>query len=229
MPEIRSDKWFYANTAAGFLEDTKKEGYIPELLHKRFEEMWGREPSLSLLHSWEVSPLAIADALTKGHVKRDEVVILEYCLDANHRIDALVCGYEKDQPTVVLIETKQWNELPIRESDIQDYLEMKFNHGWIEVEHPSAQVMRYRNKMHGILNGDSAGSVDIRLIPYSFLHNCYELSKDQLRVLRGEKFGNLFDQVPIYTSKFSKALGNRIHERTRDQKGEEVLRMLGDF
>lgn len=228
MPEILSNKWFYANTASGFLEDSKKEGYICDLLCERFEKRTGREPAISLFHSWEVSPLAIATALEKGRVKKDQAVVLEYCLDANHRIDALVCGYEKDLPTAVLLETKQWDQLPIRECDTEDYLEMKFSHRWIEVEHPSAQVLRYRNRMKEILDA-SPNSLNVRLIPYAFLHNCYELSNEQLTVLRGEKFGELFKQVPIYTKVYQKALGNRIRERTRHGKGEEILKMLEDL
>lgn len=228
MSEIRSDQWYYANTASGFLDDIKKEGYIPQLLHERFEEKWGREPPISLLHSWEVSPQALAKALEKGYVKRDEIVVLEYCIDTNHRVDALVCGVEQGQPTAVLIEMKQWNALPMRSCESDGYLEMQFNHGWIQVEHPSVQVSRYRERMNEVLNSE-ASSNKLRLIPYSFLHNCYELSEEQLCVLRGEKFGELFKQVPVYTEKFAKALGNRIHERTRHQNGLDVLKMLGSF
>lgn len=223
VSDFESDKWYYANTAAGFLDDANKEGFIPAVMQKRYEEKWNREPPISLLHSWEVTPSVLANALSKGRVKREEVVILEYCIDINNRVDALICGYEKEQATAMLIELKQWNELPIRSTERDDYLEMKFNHGWIEVEHPSAQALRYKNRMNELINTDEQ---NLRIIPYSFLPNCTELSKNQLSVLRGVKFGELFKKVPIYTSQYARALGNRIHERTRHQKGREVLKIL---
>lgn len=226
MSLLTSDQWYYANTAEGFLADAKKDGYIGDILEAKFKQEWGVEPHLNLLRSWHASPQELAVALEKGRVKRDQIIILEYRIDTHNKADAVICGLSRDEPNAVIVEMKQWNEKhTIRSCNDPEMIEMQFGNAWVRMEHPSIQAKRYRERMKEVLTGSQ--STQSRVTAYAYLHNCNLLSDQQLSVLRGEKFGDIFNEIPIYTGIYAKALGNRIREKTRDGNGEETLKILG--
>jgi len=218
--------WFYAKTAEEFLEDAKQENYLGDLLTDKFKDKYKKDPDIPLKTSWYSSPQALADALRRGRAIKGRVVVLEYCMDTNTRIDALVCAMtSKKQPHVALVELKQWEKCRLRACERLEHIDVQFNEKWHQVLHPCSQVIKYRNRLDQILNVPKSRQ-NFSFSTYAYLHNCWELSQEWLQLLRGEKFEEIVKQTPLYTKRYSGAIGNRIRQSTTGWNGLDVLEMI---
>lgn len=227
MSYIASDRWYYANTAADFIRDAHKGDYIGKILEEKYEREWKEGPNLSLLHSYHASPIEIAAVLERGLVRRDQMIVLEYQLDSKNRIDCLICGFSNDEPNVVILETKEWDELyELRKSEFPGMIEILTKAGWKTKEHPSIQALRYRERMAALFNSEFSDEEKLRLTAYAYLHNCDRLSQGQREILNDEKFGDIPKQIITYTKDFRKQLAQKIQARTYEGRGMDILDAL---
>ena len=180
----------YQNSVAGFLEDvdlnridTQVQQMVLQRLNMRVSE--------SELRSWGNSLTRVAGPLRAAHVAMDATVSIECQLPmSSKRIDFIVSGFgEDDEPQVVIIELKQWEQVKVTDRD--GLVETFLGGGVRTTSHPSYQAWSYAEYLanfNSVVADDS-----IQLQPCAFVHNCTDGS-----ALRDKRYQHYLEQAPVF-------------------------------
>ena len=132
----------YQNSVEGFLEDVdlnRIDTRVQEMVLQRLN----MRVSDSELRSWGNSLTRVAGPLRAAHVAMDATVSIECQLPmSSKRIDFIVSGFgADDEPQVVIIELKQWEEVKVTNRD--GLVETFLGGGMRATSHPSYQAWSY--------------------------------------------------------------------------------------
>lgn len=173
----------YEDTCGKFIESclgTSSEP-IEDILLKRMKCLHFQTQS-SEYHSWSNSLPELAKVLDSCGIPKETEVGLEYTIDRdNHRIDALLCGLDKNgKETVIVIELKQWSTAEPTKK--KNFVHTMGGAGQGDYWHPSIQAANYA----GILKNFNlyVQEKPVILRACSYLHNMpqgyHELLEDEM-------------------------------------------------
>ncbi|MBI2117482.1 hypothetical protein HYT95_01150 [Candidatus Peregrinibacteria bacterium] len=228
----RSGPWYYAAPAEEFLDDAENPRTFQRMLTDAHRRRWGVNPTDGEVVSWGRSAEVLSALLEDADLTEDQMVIFEYCLQNAGRIDAVLCGVDRQERlNAVLLELKRWQQCTIEESHGPRTVCVDFGSGFEKRSHPSVQVLRYRERLGEILaRRERKGAERVRLSAYAYLHNCSPASvniENMRRVLYDRKFRPCLHAAPLFMEEHSETLQRKIARRTKCGRGEEVLRRLG--
>lgn len=211
----------YAAHGKNFIEDCER-NQIAEKLRSGFQTSFGSNASKSEVQSWRNSLRALALVLSRA--KLTELgVLLEYKLPlTSKRVDCILCGYDKSgEPSVVIIELKQWEECKAAEgpNEVISFV----NGGDRERLHPSEQARRYKQSLE---DSHEAFYKDIPVIKAhacAFLHNYLTVDSDPLK---DEKFSALIEEVPLFNGDDIDLFVDFLRLHLGNQDGLPVLNKL---
>lgn len=154
------------------------------------EYMIHNDPNHSLeeQNSWRISLYQLIQVVNKSALS-NLWLIAEYSLIGDQRIDAIICGYNKNtkHPLALLVESKQWQSIGVNTENKETEVPMTFNNGEYRI-HPIAQVMSYKHQLEAnhseICSKDNKNSKKIRIDWINFLHN-FQASEKKL-LFRGK-------------------------------------------
>lgn len=223
--------WYYARRASEFLEDAENPRHFRHVLADEHWRRWGVNPTDGEVVSWERSSEVLRILLEDADRTGDQMVVFEYCLQNSGRIDAMLCGIDRqERPNAVLLELKRWQKCTIEESHERRSVRVDFGNGLEERLHPSVQVLRYRDRLREVLAPrERKGAEHVRLSAYAYLHNCSPVSENianMRRVLYDRKFRPYLHPAPLFMEENAKTLQRKIGRRIERGRGDEVLRRL---
>ena len=226
-----SGPWYYARRASEFLEDAANPRHFRHMLADAHRQRWGVKPADGEVISWERSSEVLRTLLENAACTKDQMVVLEYCLQNAGRIDAMLCGFDRQaRLNAVLLELKRWQKCMMEESSESRSVRVDFGSGVEERLHPSVQVLRYRDRLQELLAPrERKGAKRVRLSPYAYLHNCSPISANianMRRVLLDRKFRDYLHPAPLFMGGNAETLERKIGRRIGRGKGDEVLRRL---
>lgn len=228
---IPAGPWYYARSAQAFLEDAENPYALGRALADAHRRRWGANPADGEVRSWEHSAAVLQGLLEEAGCTRNQMVVLEYCLWNAGRIDALLCGTDRQERlNAVLLELKRWQKCTIEDSAMARSVRVDFGKGFERRAHPSVQVLGYRSCLREVLEkGERKGAERVRLSAYAYLHNCVPASENienMRRVLFARKFRPYLHAAPLFLEEHSPTLRRKIERRIEEGDGEAVLRRL---
>lgn len=230
--ELLIGNWLYAESAEQFISDATDGQKIAEILAlEYFTTFGGRVPSSEEVASWKHSLPALAKILELAGLQK-QLVILEYCLPSQDleypkRIDAMICGYDKNNSMhAVIIELKQWGDCHISADWLKPGHLRISRHGksW-SVRHPCQQIATYLAHMRAVVEACALDTNFITFDGFAFLHNCLP-SEPMKSALYGGEFRDITSSIKMYTADFAKVLGDRLKERTIGGQAEKALGVM---
>ncbi len=226
-----SGPWYYARNAQAFLEDAENPYALGRSLADMHRRRWGANPTDGEVRSWERSAPVLQELLEEARCTRDQMVVLEYCLHNAGRIDALLCGVDRQKRlNAALLELKRWQKCTIEEAQTSRSVRVDFGHGFERRAHPSVQVLGYSSCLREALEkGERKGAERVRLSAYAYLHNCSPVSENianMRRVLYDRKFRPYLHAAPLFMEEHVATLQRKIERRIERGDGEAVLRRL---
>ncbi len=218
--------WFYAIKAKAFIASAIDGDIIATILEQRCIATLGLFPSKEEKESWRNSLPALARVMKLAQLN-EQIILLEYCPPSRDniptRIDAVICGADrKGQLHAILIELKQWANMPMKLSDKDGYIKIQMGRKWINKRHPRKQAEDYRNHMQKVMSICGLDANYIIFHAYAYLHNAINLSQVKKDILFGNK--SEFDEDSrLYTNDFAGILAKKFSEFTGAGKGEGAL------
>ena len=133
----------YSGLKTDFLNSVE-EGTIADEIEKTIYEKMGRKTPDSEFRSWENSLQSMYIVMNDPQIPGNSGVAIEYNIpQTSKRVDFIVSGYDRtDNPSVVIIELKQWQELkavPGMDALVETYVGQAMR----QVVHPSYQAWSY--------------------------------------------------------------------------------------
>ncbi len=192
----------------------------PELEHN-FLTTFGKRPAEGEIRSWESSLNYINNVFTYSKLT-DNWLVLEYNLPfSSSRIDVLTFGKDINKKDSILItELKQWSNKYVRQSSIEDTVEVKYAYGWKAVAHPSLQVEGYYNYLKDFVRLFE-DDPKILLCGSSFCHN-YSKNGSNI-VLYDSQFEKYLKTYPLFSKEEVSNLSKYMLERIGHDPGEELF------
>jgi hypothetical protein len=106
------------------------------------------------------------------------------------RIDFIVSGLdESNNPSVVIVELKQWQDIGITEKDA--VVETLLGGAWRETTHPSYQAWTYAQLLRDF--NEAIYTNNITLTPCAYLHNCTDGS-----AVRSDFYSYHIEKAPLF-------------------------------
>lgn len=227
----RDFPWYHAATAERFLWDAENPRALRRLLTEAHRRRWGVNPTEGEVIAWERSSEVIRALLEDADCTEDQMVVFEYCLQNAGRIDAMLCGVDRQERlNAVLLELKRWQKCTIEKSAEHSSVRIDCGNGFEERLHPSVQVLRYRDRLReALMPRERKGAERVRLSAYAYLHNCSPVSENienMRRVLYARKFQPYLYPAPLFMKENAATLERKIGRRIERGRGDEVLQRL---
>lgn len=205
MPEHLSPHWYYAESARQFVQDGKKKRYFREMLEKARQAHGDFGGTEKELNSWEYSTPALSSLIESVGLSGDQIIILEYRLDTMQRVDALLCGKDKEGcDNVFMLELKQWygeGRFDLEPSPNEGKIRTVMDGRQEEICHPSIQVDQYFQRL-AFLEKKRFGTDDMLFYACGvYMHRIREWRKKWKDILFAPKFKEAQEENPLYMRK----------------------------
>lgn len=231
-----SDLYYYSAPVAEFIPVAQQDDGEPlaDHLAKTHKDIYRKDAEDSLYRSWRNSLPALAEVLALGYATKERIIVLEYCLRAKGRIDAVLCGRMKPHskhlpgecPSLSLVELKQWGGIDYRSSEEEGMLEAFWGGEWHTKKHPSVQVLEYRDAMRELIRRRISQDGEVLLHAYGYLHNTEWQKGNEFDVFRGPKFADAVSEARLYTARAKRAFGERLRANTHRKNGDGTFNIL---
>lgn len=158
----------YRESKAGFVSDVFN-NTIADEIDKAFLLHLGRHTSPNEKTSWKNSMMYMHNVINTPEIPDDSEIAIEYQIPlTSKRIDFIIAGKDdKKKENVVIIELKQWESAKL--SPKSGLVTTRFQHGEMEVAHPSYQAWSYAETLYNF--NETIRERDITISPCAFLHN----------------------------------------------------------
>lgn len=190
-------------------------------LEMAFRERTGGSVSLAERDSWHGSLPRLSGLLELCELPGDVLVGLEVQIPYySERIDAAVYSHDAiGQPSVVLIELKQWSEV---ERGTDERLIVRMRHGPVAVVHPSLQVDGYRRHLKNFVKAFHA-TPGIQIACCVYAHNYPTRDGALFESVQGSDDD---DDAPIFGATDIDAMILFMRERTINGKGIATAELI---
>lgn len=158
----------YRESKAGFVRDVFNNAIADEI-DNAFLLHLGRHTSPNEKTSWKNSMMYMHNVINTPEIPDDSEIAIEYQIPlTSKRIDFIIAGKDdKKKENVVIIELKQWESAKL--SPKSGLVTTRFQHGEMEVAHPSYQAWSYAETLYNF--NETIRERDITISPCAFLHN----------------------------------------------------------
>lgn len=158
----------YRESKAGFIRDVFN-NTIADEIDNAFLLHLGRHTSPNEKTSWKNSMMYMHNVINTPEIPDDSEIAIEYQIPlTSKRIDFIIAGKDdKKKENVVIIELKQWESAKL--SPKSGLVTTRFQHGEMEVAHPSYQAWSYAETLYNF--NETIRERDITITPCAFLHN----------------------------------------------------------
>ena len=204
----------YSGIKTDFLNSVE-EGTIATDIKNTIYEKMGRKTQDSEFRSWENSLQSMYIVMNDPQIPGNSGVAIEYNIPQTaKRVDFIVSGYDKsDNPSVVIIELKQWQELkaiPGMDALVETYTGKSMR----QVVHPSYQAWSYAQLIKDY--NSTVQDKCISINPCAYLHNYERTDNDPLD---SSWYEDYLKDAPAFT----KGQNNRLREYIRSHivKGDD--------
>lgn len=204
----------YSGLKTDFLNSVE-EGTIATDIKNTIYEKMGRKTQDSEFKSWENSLQSMYIVMNDPQIPGNAGVAIEYNIPQTaKRVDFIVSGYEKsDNPSVVIIELKQWQELkaiPGMDALVETYTGKAMR----QVVHPSYQAWSYAQLIKDY--NSTVQDKHISINPCAYLHNYARTDNDPID---SSWYEDYLKDAPAFT----KGQNNRLREYIRSHivKGDD--------
>jgi len=133
----------------------------------------------------------MSSVIQSASIPGDAGVAIEYRIPMSaKRIDFIVSGLdESNNPSVVIVELKQWQDVGITEKDA--VVETLLGGAWRETTHPSYQAWTYAQLLRDF--NEAIYTNNITLTPCAYLHNCTDGS-----AVRSDFYSYHIEKAPLF-------------------------------
>ncbi len=204
----------YSGLKTDFLNSVE-EGTIATDIKNTIYEKMGRKTQDSEFKSWENSLQSMYIVMNDPQIPGNAGVAIEYNIPQTaKRVDFIVSGYDKsDNPSVVIIELKQWQELkaiPGMDALVETYTGKAMR----QVVHPSYQAWSYAQLIKDY--NSTVQDKCISINPCAYLHNYARTDNDPID---SSWYEDYLKDAPAFT----KGQNNRLREYIRSHivKGDD--------
>ncbi len=204
----------YSGLKTDFLNSVE-EGTIATDIKNTIYEKMGRKTQDSEFKSWENSLQSMYIVMNDPQIPGNAGVAIEYNIPQTaKRVDFIVSGYDKsDNPSVVIIELKQWQELkaiPGMDALVETYTGKAMR----QVVHPSYQAWSYAQLIKDY--NSTVQDKHISINPCAYLHNYARTDNDPID---SSWYEDYLKDAPAFT----KGQNNRLREYIRSHivKGDD--------
>ncbi len=196
---------------------------IQNYLINAFLQKLNRNPTEAEKRSWNNSMNFLRNLVDSDEFDKN-MIILEYNLPySSSRIDALLFGVDLfNELTTDLIELKQWSNDGVKDSDIEDAVQVLYSQGWKTHAHPSLQAKNYYEYLSDYI--EAIYSHKLNLHGEVYCHNYSRFDKNN--VLYFNKFERLLTEIPIYSKEDVKNFRELLLKRLAYASGEEPYRIF---
>jgi DUF2075 family protein len=159
----------YNATKREFLADVDT-NQIDQIVLERYFSTTGKRVAENEMRSWRNSMNYMQRILSSDVVPGNAGVAIEYLLpQSSKRIDFILSGKnEADEPAIVIIELKQWEDVEATNKD--GIVKTFINQAVRETSHPSYQAWAYGAYLEDFNEAVETNGIQIRTCAY--LHNC---------------------------------------------------------
>jgi DUF2075 family protein len=209
----------YEGIKSSFIDDVDL-GIIADKIRTKYIEIIKRKPSPPEFNSWKNSMQYMRGVLNDNGIPNNTGIAIEYNIPPTGcRIDFMISGYNKDIPSVVIVELKQWDKCTeVGEMD-GIYKVNTYTGGDLRnVNHPSYQAMTYANLIRDY--NESVQLKDINVIPCAYLHNYY-FEKDD--TLLSSNYKEYLEEAPLFGHSDVLKLRNFIKKYIGSGDGGNIL------
>lgn len=208
----------YRESKAGFVRDVFN-NTIADEIDNAFLLHLGRHTSPNEKTSWKNSMMYMHNVINTPEIPDNSEIAIEYQIPlTSKRIDFIIAGRnDKNKENIVIIELKQWESAKL--SQKSGLIITRFQHGEIEVAHPSYQAWSYAETLYNF--NETIRDRDITVSPCAFLHNY-----DSDNVIANPHYEEYISQAPIFLKRDAAKLQNFIKERIKYGTKDSIVWMI---
>lgn len=208
----------YRESKARFVRDVFN-NTIADEIDNAFLLHLGRHTSQNEKTSWKNSMMYMHNVINTPEIPDNSEIAIEYQIPlTSKRIDFIIAGKnDKNKENIVIIELKQWESAKL--SQKSGLITTRFQHGEIEVAHPSYQAWSYAETLYNF--NETIRDRDITVSPCAFLHNY-----DSDNVIANPHYEEYISQAPIFLKRDAAKLQNFIKERIKYGTKDSIVWMI---
>ncbi|MBR5040727.1 MAG: DUF2075 domain-containing protein [Clostridiales bacterium] len=208
----------YSGVKTDFLHSVEG-GTLAEEIRQTIIDKLGRRTSESEFKSWENSLTSMYVVMNDAHIPGNAGVAIEYNIPQTaKRVDFIVSGYDgQNQPSIVIIELKQWESLTAVEG-VDAIVETYTGGAMRRVVHPSYQAWSYAQLIKDY--NSTVQDREIQIRPCAYLHN-YERHEDD--PIDQSWYSEYLEEAPAFTKKDNNRLREYIKTSIVFGDDKEVL------
>lgn len=158
----------YHESKARFISDVFN-NTIADEIENAFLSHLGRHTSPNEKTSWKNSMMYMHNVINTSEIPDDSEIAIEYQIPlTSKRIDFIIAGKDdKKKDNIVIVELKQWESAKL--SQKSGIVTTRFQHGEVEVAHPSYQAWSYAETLYNF--NETIREREVKISPCAFLHN----------------------------------------------------------
>ena len=226
----------YEGLKSDFRNAVKNQTIASEIEQTIFKKL-GRRTQQSELNSWINSLTFMSEALDDDSIPSNAGIAIEYNIPLSaKRVDFIISGYDSNNnPGLVIIELKQWQNLEIVESTktivnvgdsglqnkLEPHVKTYTGHAFREVVHPSYQAWSYAQLIADY--NEAVQTQHVNLAPCAYLHNYIRHFPDPLDDSQFEPF---ITDAPAFTYTQVNELCGFIKKWIRKGDNKQVLYLV---
>ena len=208
----------YSGIKTDFLKSVEEDTIAEEIKQTIFDKM-GRRTQKSEFASWENSLKNMYIVMNDPNIPNDSGVAIEYNIPQTaKRVDFIVTGYdESDNPSVIVIELKQWEQLkaiPGMDALVETFI----GNALRQVVHPSYQAWSYAQLIKDYNATVQDRSISIN--PCAYLHNYSRTDNDPID---SSWYEDYLQEAPAFTKGQNSKLREYIKKYIVKGDNKEVL------
>lgn len=208
----------YRESKAGFVRDVFNNAIADEI-DNAFLLHLGRHTSPNEKTSWKNSMMYMHNVINTPEIPDDSEIAIEYQIPlTSKRIDFIIAGKDdKKKENVVIIELKQWESAKL--SPKSGLVTTRFQHGEMEVAHPSYQAWSYAETLYNF--NETIRERDITISPCAFLHN---YNSDN--VIANPHYEEYISLAPLFLKRDAAKLQDFIKKRIKYGTKDSIVWMI---
>lgn len=211
----------YEGTKKDF-QTNVEENNIAEIIEKKILEVLGRHTPKGEFKSWIHSLDNMYKVINDSEIPENVGIAIEYNVPLTaKRVDFMISGYdENNEPGMIIIELKQWQELKKVEKS-KKLVETFLNGAMRKVVHPSYQAWSYKQLIYDY--NSTVQDSNVFLKPCAYLHNYERKSNDPIDDTQYNKFTSL---APAFTKGEIEKLRSFIKQFVKKGDNKDVLYLV---
>lgn len=208
----------YHRSKAGFIRDVFN-NTIADEIDNAFLMHLGRNTSPNEKTSWKNSMMHMHNVINTPEIPDNSEIAIEYQIPlTSKRIDFIIAGRnDKKKENIVIIELKQWESAQL--SKKSGLVTTRFQHGQMEVAHPSYQAWSYAETLYNF--NETIRERDITVSPCAFLHNY-----DSDNVITNPHYEEYISQAPLFLKRDAAKLQEFIKKRIKYGTKDSIVWMI---